>query len=112
MLSLNSFFQYKEIISTSKLPCHNPLVMKYYNVFSIFFLEYENSPFTRFSILYLFNTHNLHGPCLGVLYSWLTGHSNTLLHNIAPGIYIVINVEYGVQLHFKISLNKLDRKKQ
>ena len=28
----NLFFQYKEIISTSKLPFQNPLVMEYYNV--------------------------------------------------------------------------------
>ena len=33
-----------------------------------------------------------------------------LLHNIAPGKYIVIKVEYGLQLHFKIFLNKSDRK--
>ena len=47
--SLEIFFQYNEIISTSKLPFHNPLVMKYYNVFSIFSLDYENCPFTKFS---------------------------------------------------------------
>ena len=35
---------------------------------------------------------------------------NTLLHNIAPGKYIVIKIEYGLQLHFKIFLNKSDRK--
>ena len=28
----NLIFQYYEVISTSKLPFHNPLVMKYYNV--------------------------------------------------------------------------------
>ena len=60
-------------------------------------------------ILYLSNTHKLHGHCLGVLYAWMNGYS-TLLHNIAPGKYIVIKVEYGLQLHFKIFLNKSDRK--
>ena len=34
----------------------------------------------------------------------------TLLHNIATGKYLVIKVEYGLQLHFKIFLNKSDRK--
>ena len=41
----------------------------------------------------------------------MNGYS-TLLHNIAPGKYIVIKVEYGLQLHFEIVLNKSDRKKQ
>ena len=59
--------------------------------------------------LYLSNTHKLHGHLLGVLYAWMNGYS-TLLHNIAPGKYIVIKVEYGLQLHFKIFLNKSDRK--
>ena len=36
----------------------------------------------------------------------------TLLHNIAPGKYIVIKVEFGLQLHYKKILNKSDRKKQ
>ena len=31
--------------------------------------------------------------------------------NIAPGKYIVIKVEFGLQLHLKIFLNKSDRKK-
>ena len=31
---------------------------------------------------------------------------STLLHNIAPGKYIVIKVEYGLQLHFKIFIDK------
>ena len=35
------------------------------------------------------------------LYAWMNGHS-TLLHNIAPDKYIVIKVEYGLQLRFKI----------
>ena len=62
-------------------------------------------------ILYLSNTHELHGPWLGVLYAWMNGYS-TLLHNIAPGKYIVIKVEYGLQLHFKIFPNKSDKKKK
>ena len=40
-----------------------------------------------------------------VLYAWMNGYS-TLLHNIAPSKYIVIKVEYGLQVHFKIFLNK------
>ena len=43
----NIFFQYNEKISTIKLPFHNPLVVKYFNVFSNF-LDYENCPFTKF----------------------------------------------------------------
>ena len=57
-------------------------------------------------ILYLSNTHKLHGH---VLYAWMNGYS-TLLHNIAPSKYIVIKVENGLQLHFKIFLNRSDRK--
>ena len=34
------------------------------------------------------------------------------MHNIAPGKYIVIKVKYGLQLHFKVFLNRSDRKKQ
>ena len=111
VLSWKSFFQYNKIISTSKLPFHNPLVMKYYNVFSIFSLDYEKCPISKFIayILYLSNTHKLHGPWLGVLYAWMNGYS-TWLHNIAPGKYIGIKVEYGLQLHFKIFLKKSDRK--
>ena len=60
-------------------------------------------------LLYLSNTHKLHGHRLGVLYAWMNGYSS-LLHNIAPGKYIVIKVEYGLQLHFKILHNKSDRK--
>ena len=45
----NIFFRYKEIISTSKLPFHNPLVMKYYNVLTYFSLDNENCPFSKFS---------------------------------------------------------------
>ena len=45
----NLFFQYDKIISTSKLPFHNPLVMKYYNVLAYFSLDDENCPFTKFS---------------------------------------------------------------
>ena len=40
------FFKYNIIISISKLPFHNPLVMKYYNVLAYFSLDYENCPFT------------------------------------------------------------------
>ena len=36
----------------------------------------------------------------------------TLLHTIAPGKYIAVKVEYGIQLHFKIFLNKSDIKQQ
>ena len=32
------------------------------------------------------------------------------IHDIAPGKYIVIKDEYGLQLYFKIFLNKSDRK--
>ena len=62
-------------------------------------------------ILYLSNTHKLHGYWLGVLFAWMNGYSS-LLHNITPGKYIVIKVENGLQLHFKILFNKSDRKKQ
>ena len=44
------------------------------------------------------------------LYAWMNGYS-TMLHNIAPGKYIFIKVEYGLQLRFKIFLKKSDRKK-
>ena len=43
------FFQYNEIISTNKLPFHNPLVIKYYNVLLYFSLDYDNCSFTKFS---------------------------------------------------------------
>ena len=59
-------------------------------------------------ILYLSETYKLHGPWLCVLYAWINGYSK-LLHNIVPGKYIVIKVEFGLQLHFKIFLNKSDR---
>ena len=59
--------------------------------------------------LYISNTHKLHVSWLGVLYTWMNGYS-TLIHNIAPGKYIVIKVEYGLQLRFKIFLKKSDRK--
>ena len=35
------FSSINEIISTSKLPFYNPLVMKYYNVLAYFSLDYE-----------------------------------------------------------------------
>ena len=44
-----------------------------------------------------------------ILYAWINGYC-TLLHNIAPDKCIVIKAEYGLQLHFKIFLNKSDRK--
>ena len=61
-------------------------------------------------ILYLANTHKLHGPSLGIIFAWMNGYS-TLLHYISPVKCIVIMVEYGLQVHFKIFLNKSDRKK-
>ena len=111
------FFQYNEIISISKLHFHNPLVMKCYNAFGIFFFRLWKLSFFLIHLvdyfahkLYLSNTHKLHGSWLGVLYAWMNGYS-TLLHNIAPGKYIVIKVEYELQLRFKIFLKKSDRKK-
>ena len=49
----NLFSQYNEIISTSKLLFHNPLVMKYYSVLAYFSLDYENCPLTKISWLLL-----------------------------------------------------------
>ena len=110
------FFIYDEIISTSKLLFNKPLVTKYYTLFSIFFFRLWKLSFYLIQlveyfahILYPSNTHKLHGLWLGVLYAWMNSYS-TLLHNIAPGKYIIIKVEYGLQLHFKIFLNKSDRK--
>ena len=57
-------------------------------------------------ILYLPNTHKLYDPLLGVLYARVNGYS-ALLHNIAPDKYIVIKVEYELQLHFKIFLKDI-----
>ena len=118
VISWISFFMYNEIISTSKLPFNKPLVTKYYTVFCTFFFRFWKLSFYLIQlveyfahILYPSNTHKLHGPWLGVLYAWMNGYS-TLLHNIAPGKYIVIKVEYGLQLLFKIFLNKSDREKQ
>ena len=93
--------------------------MKYYNVLAYFSLDYENCPFTKFSWsinLHIFCIYPIHINYmaidrLGVLYAWMNGYP-TLLHNIAPGKYIVIKVEYGLQLHFKIFLDKSDRKQQ
>ena len=45
----NLYFQYDEIISTSKLPFHNPLVMNITKFLAYFSLDYENCPFTKFS---------------------------------------------------------------
>ena len=41
----------------------------------------------------------------------MNGYS-ALLHSIALGKYIVIKVEYRLQLHFKIFLNKSEKKKK
>ena len=85
----NLFFQY----NASKFPFHNPLVMKYYNLFLAYLsLDYENCPFTKFSYfvhkLYIFNTHMLHGPRIYVLYAWVNSYSILciILHqgNILP----------------------------
>ena len=38
-------YQYKAIISTSTFRFHNILVIKYYDCFSIFSLDYEYCPF-------------------------------------------------------------------
>ena len=63
------FFKYNDIISTSQFPFHNPLVMKYYNFFSIFFISNMkivlllNSVDRYFAIiLYPSNTDKLHRP--------------------------------------------------
>ena len=42
----NLYFQYDEIISTSKLPFHNPLVMNITTFKAYFSLDYEKCPFT------------------------------------------------------------------
>ena len=69
----NSFFQYNVIISTSKFPCNYPLVMRYYNFFSIFFFRLWKLSFYSIllidyfvHILYLSNTYKLHGSWIGV----------------------------------------------
>ena len=41
----NLIFQDNEIISTSELPFHNPLVMKYYKVLAYISFAYENLSF-------------------------------------------------------------------
>ena len=40
----NLFFRYNEIISTSKLLFHPPLVMKYYKFLAYFSLDYGTGP--------------------------------------------------------------------
>ena len=52
-----------------------------------------------------------HTVCPIHILAWMNGYS-ALLHNTAPGKFIVIKVEYGLQLHIKIFLNKSDRKYQ
>ena len=59
----------------------------------------------------LLTGRTIHGSWFGVLHEWMNGYS-TLLHNIAPGKCIVIKVEYGLQLRFKIFLKKSDRKEK
>ena len=44
--------------------------------------------------LYLSNAHKLHGSMLSVVYAWMNGYS-TLLHNIAPGKYVLKRVSLG-----------------
>ena len=44
----NLYFQFDEIISKSKLPFHNPLVMNITMFLAYFSLDYENCPFTKF----------------------------------------------------------------
>ena len=60
--------------------------MKHHNVLAYFSLDYEKCHFTKLvyyfaHILYLSNTHKLHGHLLGVLNARMNGYS-TLLHNI------------------------------
>ena len=104
----NIFFQYNEIISTSKLPFHNPLVVKYHNVFSIFFFRLWKLSFTKFSWYII-----LHIYCMFAIHINYMALDNVYFTHgwIAPGKYIVIKVEFGLQLHFKIFFYKSDRKK-
>ena len=74
------------------------------------YLNTRNFPTTGYArvLLFMFIRRELGGMVQDVYFSLHT----VLLHNIAPGKYIVIKIEYGLQLHFKIFLNKSDRKKQ
>ena len=45
----NLYFQYDGIISASKLPFHNPLVMNITTCVAYFSLDHENCPFTKIS---------------------------------------------------------------
>ena len=54
----NLFSSINEIVSTSKLPFYNPLVMKYYNVLAFFSLDYENCPLLN-SVGRLFCTYTV-----------------------------------------------------
>ena len=59
----NLYFKYDEIISTSKLPFHNPLVMNFTTFVAYFSLDYENCPFTKFSwkiILHIYCIYSIH----------------------------------------------------
>ena len=42
----NLYFQYDEIISTSKLSFYNPLIMNITTFLAYFSLDYESCPFT------------------------------------------------------------------
>ena len=57
----NLLIKYNEIKSTStgKLPFHNPLVMKYYNVLAYFNLDFENCFFLLNSVGRLFCTYTV-----------------------------------------------------
>ena len=50
---------------------------------------------------YTVSIHSVH-------YAWMNGYS-TLLHNIAPGKYIIIKVEIGLQLHAKYRTNQIEK---
>ena len=63
MLCRKSFFLCNEIVSLSKPPFHNPLVMKCYNILAYFSLDVETFPFTKFSwyiILHIFCIYPIH----------------------------------------------------
>ena len=59
----NIYFQYDEIISTSTLPFHYPLVMNITTFLAYFSLDFYKIQLVDYyaNILYLPNTHKLHG---------------------------------------------------
>ena len=59
--------------------------MQEYNFLTYFSLDYENCPLIDYfaQILYLSNTHKLHGPWICVFYTWMNSFYSTLLHSIA-----------------------------